>query len=330
MLFNGQDMMGGFFGLECGGSYALPYAESPCCAYLSSGRAALECLLRSMPGGVGNLRRALVPHFCCDTVLQPFHRLGIAVERYAVSDDLRPLPPDDAGAGDLLLLVNYFGLTGELVDEAAARHPGPVIVDATLALYSTPLPGIPTFYSLRKFGGVADGGIACAPYPLQLPQETDLSAQRALFLLQRTESGAAAALEASEQAEAMLQAPARRMSPLTRRMAAGINWKRAAQARCRHYEILQKALGCLNRLTLPQQAPCAPFCYPLVTGIPDLRDSLVEAGIALPLFWPEVIETTAPADTENRLARTLLPLPLDQRYTARDMNRLCRLIDPGS
>lgn len=66
-----------------------------------------------------------------------------------------------------------------------------------------------------------------------------------------------------------------------------------------------------------------------MTGIPDLRDALVEAGVALPLFWPEVIETTTPADTENRLARTLLPLPLDQRYTAPDMKRLCRLIDPG-
>lgn len=320
-------MMGGFFGLERTESYALPYSESACCAYLSSGRAALEILLLSMPG-VGGLRRALVPRFCCDTVLQPFHRLGIAVERYAVSDNLRPLPPGNAGADDLLLLVNYFGLTGEFVDEAAARHPGPVIVDATLALYSAKAPGVPAFYSLRKFGGVADGGIACAPYPLELPEETDCSAQRAGCLLQRTESGAEAALEASERAENSLQAPARRMSPLTRYMASGINWHRAARTRCRNYEILQRSLGCINRLPLPQQAPCAPFCYPLVTGIPDLRDSLIEAGVALPLFWPEVVENTTPADTENRLARTLLPLPLDQRYTACDMKDLCRLIDP--
>lgn len=321
-------MMGGFFGLERTENHALPYAESPFCAYLSSGRAALECLLLSMPGGVGSLRRALVPRFCCDTVLQPFHRLGITVERYAVDEELRPHPPDDAGENDLLLLVNYFGLTGQHVGETAAQHTGPVVVDATLALYSTPLPGIPTFYSLRKFGGVADGGIASAPYPLKLPTETDCSAQRAGYLLQRTESGAAAALEASEQAENSLQAPARRMSTLTRYMAAGIHWQNAARARRRNYGILQAALGGINRLSLPTQAPGAPFCYPLVSGIPDLRDALVEAGIALPLFWPEVIASTAPSDTENRLARTLLPLPLDQRYTARDMEHLCRLIDP--
>ena len=64
------------------------------------------------------------------------------------------------------------------------------------------------------------------------------------------------------------------------------------------------------------------MCYPLVSGIPGLRDALIDAGIALPLYWPEVIETTEASDTENRLARTLLPLPLDQRYGKRDMERL--------
>lgn len=319
-------MMGGFFGLVTAEEYELPYAESPHCAYLSSGRAALACLLNSMPAPKRALRRALVPRFCCDTVLQPLLQAGLTVERYGTDPCLRPLPPADASEDDLLLLINYFGLTGDHVAAAAAAHPGSVIVDATLALYSPPPPGIPVFYSLRKFGGVADGGIACAPYPLQLPKELDRSAERALYLLQRTESGAVAALAASEQAERSLQAPPKRMSLLTRRMAAGINWQKAAILRRRHYAIMQELLGDINRLPLPQKAPAAPFCYPLLSGIPNLRDSLVDAGIALPLFWPEVIETTDTADTENLLARTLLPLPLDQRYTEADIESLCRLI----
>ena len=68
------------------------------------------------------------------------------------------------------------------------------------------------------------------------------------------------------------------------------------------------------------------MCYPLLSGIPDLRDSLIDAGIALPLYWPEVIEHTDAAQPANRLARRLLPLPLDQRYSKSDMERLISLI----
>jgi hypothetical protein len=53
---------------------------------------------------------------------------------------------------------------------------------------------------------------------------------------------------------------------------------------------------------------------------------LIDAGVRLPLYWPEVIDNTDAADTENRLARTLLPLPLDQRFTEQDMQNLPELV----
>ena len=68
------------------------------------------------------------------------------------------------------------------------------------------------------------------------------------------------------------------------------------------------------------------MCYQLVSGIPELRDALIDQGVRLPLYWPEVIETTNALQTENRLARTLLPLPLDQRYGEDDMRKLIRMI----
>ena len=37
-------------------------------------------------------------------------------------------------------------------------------------------------------------------------------------------------------------------------------------------------------------------------------------------------ESTEASETENILARTLLPLPLDQRYSTTDMQRIVRLI----
>ena len=317
-----QDMMGGFFGLELPEYGNFPYPESPCCAWLSSGRAAFECLLGNIP----RPECIWIPRFICNTVLQAAEHLNIPVCRYSCTAQLEPILPD-ISPNDLVLLVNYFGLTEDIVAKAAAQLPGRCMVDATSALYSPPLPGIPTFYSPRKFCGVADGGIALSPTPIQkLPHNSAVSSNTSLHLLARLESGAEAALPICEQAENALSAPPRRMSKLTRRLLLSIDFDTAARRRLQNYDTLHRALACINRLHLPEHPAHAPMCYPLVTGIPGLRDSLIDAGIALPLFWPEVIDATDAASPENRLARLLLPLPLDQRYSTNEMQRLISLI----
>lgn len=317
-----QDMMGGFFGLELPEHGNFPYEEGPRCAYVSSGRAAFECLLRNMP----EPDCLWVPRFICDTVLEVPARLGIPVKRYNCTGQLAPILPE-AEAGGLVLLVNYFGLTGKAVAAAAAQLPGRCIVDATTALFTPPLPGVPVFYSPRKFCGVADGGIACAPFPLlHLPEEEGRSTPHSFHLMERLECGAAKALPASESAEHALSASPRRMSPLTRRLLRSIDFKTAAARRQKNYATLHRILGSINRLSLPSPPAHAPMCYPLVCGIPGLRDALIDSGVALPLYWPEVIEQTDAGDTENRLARTLLPLPLDQRYSTSHMEHLAQLI----
>ncbi len=326
---NPQDMMGGFFGLELPPGRACPHPESSHCAYLSSGRAALECLLLGYQQQVGSLRRMHVPRFTCDTVLEPLLRLGLTPCRYSCTEQLEPLLPTHWEPGDAVLLTDYFGLTGQQVARAAeALHAQgiPCFVDASTAFFTEPLPGVPCFYSPRKFMGVADGGIARAPWPLPLPAAQDHSAARSRLLLERLESGAQAALPASETAEAELHAAPRRMSALTRALLAAADFPAMATARRCNYRQLHAVLAPLNHLELPAEPPSAPFCYPFVSAIPGLRDALIDAGIALPLFWPEVLAACPPDAPESRLARRLLPLPLDQRYAEADMARLLQLI----
>lgn len=316
-----MDMLGGAFGAELVRVDNFPYPEGACCAYVNRGRAALECILRSLPQRPA---RAFVPRFTCDTVLQPFARLGIPVLRYEMQGDLlieaQPQLPESAGKSDLLLLTNYFGMSRpERLRELAKGHPGPCVVDASTALFAPPLQETPCFYSLRKFAGVPDGGVAVAPFPLQLPEEEDRSARAAVALWQRTELGAVASLPDFEALENRLNTAPRRMSPLTRALLGSIDWKRIALCRCKNYAALHERLGSINRFSLPQAPPSAPFCYPLLSGIPGLRDELVNAHMALPLFWPEVIRDTPPESPANRLARELLPIPLDQRYSADEL-----------
>ena len=326
------DMIGGAFGSEPESTGVnFPLSENSNCVWLNSGRAALECILLSMPR---RPKRAFVPRFTCDTVLQPFRRLGIPTLRYEIEeDDLLLLQkarlPGDAGEDDLLLLTNYFGfIPTEALRAAAERHPGPSVVDAATALFAESIPELPTFYSLRKFAGVPDGGAATAPFPLRLPREQDDSRHRLTALRRRDPDGAVASLPAFEEIEKELSlSPPLRMSPQTRGMIARIDWMRIAGKRRENYRHLHAKLRCINRLNLPPDPPSAPFCYPLLCGIPNLRDELIDAGLALPLYWSEVIEATDAADPANKLARTLLPIPLDQRYDAQDiLTRLGKIL----
>ncbi len=320
------DMMGGFFGLELPPGHPCPHAESEHCAWLSSGRAAFACLLAGHPEPI---RRLHLPRFTCDTVLEAPARLNIPTCRYGCTEQLEPLLPTDLRAGDAVLLTDYFGLTGAHVARAAADLQArgiPVFVDATTAFFAAPLPGVPTFYSPRKFVGVADGGMACAPYAIPLPRQQDESAARSRVLFERVERGALAALHASEAAEEDLHAAPRRMSRLTRALLHSIPYPAIAEARCRNYRQLHAALAELNHLHLPDTPPSAPCFYPFVSAIPGLRDELIDAGIALPLFWPEVLNACDADSAESRLCRRLLPLPLDQRCTAADIARLLHLI----
>lgn len=317
-----NDMMGGFFGIELPAYNNFPFTESTNCVFCNSGRTALACILRNLP----RPRRIYLPRFTCDTVTEPL--AGIPTMRYGCENNLAPILPNDAGEDDIIILTDYFGLTANHVKRAAEQFPGRSIVDATTALFRRDSDNkLPTFYSPRKFVGIPDGGIACAPFPLtRQPQHGESSAEYALHLLQRLESGAAAAAPAAQRLEDSLHGKRLRMSPLSRKLLNTIDFASVAKRRMENYSILHRALQELNRLPLPEIPDSAPMCYPFVSGIPKLRDELIDAGIALPLFWPEVLENTHPVSTEHKLAGTLLPLPLDQRYDSHDMNFLLRLI----
>lgn len=316
-----MNMLGGAFGAELARVENFPYREGETCAYVNSGRAALECILLSLPR---RPVRAFVPRFTCDTVLQPFARLGIPVLRYEIQGNLfaeaRPILPESVYENDLLLLTNYFGMSDpQHLRALAEQHPGICVVDAATALFAPPVADVPCFYSLRKFAGVPDGGVAVAPFPLKLPEQEDRSAYAAVALWQRIEVGAVASLPEFDALEARLNTAPRRMSPLTRALLGSIDWERIACRRCENYPALHARLAPVNRFSLPPVPPSAPFCYPLLSGIPGLRDELVDAHIALPLFWPEVIRDTQAESPANYLSRALLPLPIDQRYTAEEI-----------
>lgn len=98
-------------------------------SFTFSGRTAMETVLHNLPG----VRKALLPSYCCDSMIVPFRKMGIAVNFYDVFwDGEFRIELDIHQDIDLLVWCNYFGFTQRMpaLSQFIARG-GIIIEDIT-------------------------------------------------------------------------------------------------------------------------------------------------------------------------------------------------------
>ena len=79
-------------------------------AYLLSGRTALKYIIDDLRKS-RNVRKALLPSYCCDSMILPFVQSGISVDFYQVHCDRLDYPyGTDA---DIVLLIDHFGYVND-------------------------------------------------------------------------------------------------------------------------------------------------------------------------------------------------------------------------
>ena len=280
---------------------------------VNSGRNALLYILRSR--GVKKLH---IPAFLCDSVSRLCLREGVDFAVYGIGRDFLPRFDGVLGEGEWLYVVNYYGqLSDAYLLELQARY-GRIIVDHVQDFFRGPLPGIDAVYSCRKFFGVPDGGYAACD--AVLPLEEDSSRDRMGHLLGRFEvSGSAYYADFQKNDERFYDLPLRAMSPLSRNILRSVDYKAVRQRRNDNYAVLAAALDGRNPLRLT--APDGPYCYPFYceNGM-ALKRALAQRKIYVPTLWPDV--TAEAGSVEKDYAENILPLPVDQRYDAHDMQRM--------
>lgn len=118
---------------------------------LNCGRSCLAYLIRTK-----GIRKLCLPDFLCDSVEKLCQKEGVTLRFYPVGADL--LPEDvTLEAGEWLYLVNYYGqLSDDKIRTYKARYDR-VMVDQSQAYFQMPVETVDTFYTCRKFFGVADG-----------------------------------------------------------------------------------------------------------------------------------------------------------------------------
>ena len=289
---------------------------------LNTGRNCLEYILR-----VRGYRRVYLPYYSCEVLLEPFNKLGVEYTFYRINERLEIDEDITLGNGEALLCINYFGLKQDYVEFLATQYGQQLIVDNTQAFYARPISGIDTFYSCRKFFGVADGAYLYCDKPLDIEFEQDKSWDKMAHLLKRIDiSSEAAYREFSQHEEQLKNNPIKSMSSMTHRIMESIDYHQAAQRRRDNYLHLDNALKNNNGISLPLTDSAVPMVYPFLTEDKGLRKHLIDNKIFVAQYWPNVLDWCNNDSTDYQLTMHLLPLPIDQRYGTEEMQRIIQLI----
>lgn len=313
-----MDAIGGYFSLE------LPRHEEyhKEAIRLNTGRNCLEYILRCR-----QYKKVYLPYYTCEVILEPFKKTGTEYAFYHIDQNFELAEEISLKQGESLLYTNYFGLKQRYVEKLASRYGQQLIIDNTQAFFAMPIGGIDTFYTCRKFFGVADGAYLYIDKLLDEEFGQDKSFKRMAHLLKRIDLSAEEGFADFRNADNSLDSqPIKHMSNLTERLMQSIDYDAVARQRRNNYMQQNSSLGTTNQLDLPMDWDAVPMVYPYLTDKKNPRDYLIKNKVFVARYWPNVMEWAGEGTIEKYLSFHLLPLPIDQRYCEDNMKRIIELI----
>ena len=307
--------IGGFFEFESFGADFMPEGG----IYLNSARNALRYVIKAY-----GIKKMYVPAYTCPTVWHAIKAENCEMCLYEIDAHFRPIQEFEKDA--FILYNNYFGVCGQNVQEMIQKYSN-IIIDNAQSLYS-PVLGLASFYSPRKFFGLPDGGILYCNKKIHERFEQDTSFERCTHLLKRVDLGAQEAYaDFRKNDDALDNQPIRLMSKLTRKMMGNFNPEKAKEQRLKNFSLLHSVLKEKNKLNFEISSTDVPMAYPFLTEQKGLREKLIENRIFIARYWGGLEEEAQSFDYSLYLADNLLPLPLDQRYDETDMQRILEVLD---
>lgn len=281
---------------------------------LNCGRNALAYLIKSK-----KIKKIYMPKFMCDSCDKVLNDNGVDVIYYNIGLDFRPVLSSWDG---YLYIVNFYGQLSNQYIESLGRN---IIVDNAQSYFQEPIDGIDTIYTCRKFFGVPDGAILYTDCRIEI-DVIDQSYSRMNFLLGRYERTASEFYkDYVDNNHLFKHEPIKCMSKLTDNLLHGIDYEFVKKRRTENFAYLHKQFKEENQLKLI--CPAGAFMYPLyLMNGADIRRKLQEHKIFIPTLWPAVFEICNEDELEYDMAKNILPIPIDQRYSISDMEYIVDMI----
>lgn len=303
--------IGGFFELNVwqGAEY---YTNA---VRLNTARNCLRYLIRAL-----RLRRVSMPAYTCPVVWKAARDEQCEMDFYNIDANFMPDKPLDPE--QFLIYTNYFGVCTRQTRQLFKQYPH-MISDNSQAFFSPDITGY-SFNSPRKFFGVPDGAYLFTKIRMETDLEQDVSFNRMSHLLKRFDLGANTAYEDFKNNDTSLSEEAvKRMSRLTQALLHGVDYSAVAECRRNNFLFLHKHLAKSNCIQLYLEDEEVPMVYPFLTINRTLRKRLTENRIYVACYW----NGQRDSGFGRQLESDLLPLPIDQRYSQADMERILEVLN---
>lgn len=284
-----------------------------------SGRTAIEAVLNCIP--VANT--ALLPSYCCDSMIEPFRKAGLSIDFFDVNFD-KDFYIGSLKSSDVLLWNNYFGFELDMPE-----FDGIIIEDITHSLFSKKQYYQRSDYyvaSIRKWEPVLSGGYCSIPTSYSEPPQEFLDKKlRAMELKAAYLDGAPTRKESYlslfQESNEWLANNYSHLSidDYSREYLEHVDVVEQRAIRRSNAEVLYRELeGKVQFMFSIEQMDC-PLFVPIL--LPNNRDRvkkhLIENNIYCPVHWPH-----PNADCESNIYDMELSLICDQRYGEEDMMRI--------
>lgn len=312
-----------------------------------AGRSAIRIILSDIESRVC-CKKALLPGFICDSVIQTFQDFGYECFFYDISKDLSPsLDVKNIKRWGVFFHLGYFGFqtNAGLIDYLKKQRENNVIIieDITHTLYSKKIDFESDYYvaSLRKWLGIPGGGWLASRFPIEQPRlkETEpnysILRKEALMLkgryfLSKNHKLKQEFLNKFALAEKMLEEELEPHSidPASSSILSKMDISSLKRHRRTNFSYLLDGFRDGSVCTpvfsfLPPDV--VPLFFPVyvLDGRDRLRNYLSANKVYCPIHWPK------PKMVDVRLLTTakfiydnILSIPCDQRYTIINMERI--------
>jgi len=308
--------LGGYFELELNqGSHYHRDALA-----LNSARNCLKYILQAQKPS-----KVYLPAYCCDSLVEPLISEGVEYSFYHIDEMFELIELTNLKPNERLLYINYFALKSDYIKTLHQKYSTQLIIDNTQAFFEMPIEGVDTFYSPRKFFGVADGGYLYTQHLLDTELEQDQSADKFTQLLGRYEYSASAFYTDYQNAEtSLIDLPIKWMSKLTQGVLKSLDYEKIALTRQRNFWALHVMLGQQNKFNNISLKDFVPMVYPYLTENTDVRGQLIDNKIFIAKYWMDAIDRVNEA--ERQMIEQVLFLPIDQRVGFFDLLSIKKVI----
>lgn len=310
-------------------------------AYTFSGRTAMSVVLQNLTG----IKKALLPSYCCDSMIEPFRALNIKFEFYDVfwANGLQiNLSIDDDV--DLLLWCNYFGFKQRMPDLTRFISRGGIVVeDITHSYFSCNPYNLQSHYlvaSVRKWlplicGGYCASLVGNLNYKPTIEVPSDYEETKVLAMKQKAEYLNCGDKKIKENYLQNYSQSNRwladhyfglKIDPQSKKYLTLMDASGLVKRRLKNASAIYECLK-IQKNILPMfcesEMDCPLFVPVLFTSKAErdkVRQRLIDEMIYCPIHWPK------PDGCCSNLYDLELSLVCDQRYDENDMRRMMQIV----